>query len=108
MDYKQEIDIIRGRLDEKELLAQLAEECCELGQAALKLCRAVGGGNPTTISSKEAYSAIIEEVADVSCCLSVLGLDNSIDRMRVAMIMKRKMERWEKRVSGDDGGDPES
>ena len=38
---------IKGRLGEAEVLAQLAEECTELAQAALKMRRVLDGKNPT-------------------------------------------------------------
>ena len=44
---------------------QVTEECCELGQACMKLKRALGNGNPTTITPEEAYDKVIEEFSDV-------------------------------------------
>ena len=45
---------IKRHLPEEELLLQLAEECAELSQAALKLRRALTGINPTPITEDEA------------------------------------------------------
>lgn len=39
---------IKQHIPQDELLAQLAEECAELSQAALKLRRALTGINPTS------------------------------------------------------------
>lgn len=44
---------IKGRLVEAEVLAQFAEECTELAQAALKLRRALDGKNPTPNTEEE-------------------------------------------------------
>ncbi len=57
----------RKRLAEKYgdgyVLRQLAEEACELGQAALKLVRARRGETP--VQAPEAEERLIEEMADV-------------------------------------------
>ena len=52
-------------LGEPEMLSQLAEECAELGKAALKLRRVLDGRNPTPKTEEEARADLIEEVADV-------------------------------------------
>lgn len=44
---------IAGAVPMEEQLLQLAEECAELSQAALKLRRAMTGTNPTPRSAKE-------------------------------------------------------
>lgn len=59
------IDTVREYLDQDELLAQLAEEAAELAQAALKLRRAYTGINPTPVTRRAAYNALLEELADV-------------------------------------------
>lgn len=41
---------IKQHIPQDELLAQLAEECAELSQAALKLRRALTGINPTSVT----------------------------------------------------------
>ena len=46
-------------------LGQVTEECCELGQACMKLTRALGNGNPTRMSKDEAFEKVIEEFSDV-------------------------------------------
>ena len=53
-------------------LAQLAEECCELGKAALKLQRIVDKRNPTPVTRKQAEEDLIEEAADVVNSVRVL------------------------------------
>ena len=49
---------------EDYMLRQLAEECAELAQAALKLVRARNGETP--MGEAEAMARLIEEMADVS------------------------------------------
>lgn len=55
---------IDRRVSEEYMLRQLAEECAELAQAALKLIRAVN--HETPMSELEARLHFIEEMADVS------------------------------------------
>lgn len=45
--------IVYLSLSREELLAQLAEECSEAAQAALKLRRAGSGENPTPVSEED-------------------------------------------------------
>ena len=47
--------IVYLSLSREELLAQLAEECSEAAQAALKLRRAGSGENPTPVSEEDAF-----------------------------------------------------
>lgn len=63
---------IKDYLPETEILAQLAEECAELSQAALKLRRVLDKTNPTPVTEQEARNQLIEEISDVVCCLSEL------------------------------------
>lgn len=48
---------------EKYMLCQLAEECCELAQAALKLVRV--WNKETPMREDEAREHLVEEIADV-------------------------------------------
>ena len=57
---------IKGRLGEAEVLAQLAEECTELAQAALKLRRALDGKNPTPNTEEERRRALLEDTQTLS------------------------------------------
>ena len=61
---------IKQHIPQDELLAQLAEECAELSQAALKLRRALTGINPTPVTADEARWNLVEEVADVKTAIS--------------------------------------
>lgn len=65
-------DKVVDYLDSSEVLAQLAEECSEAAQAALKMRRALDGVNPTPVTPEEAMSNLIEELADVAHCALVL------------------------------------
>lgn len=96
------IGMIVGRLDEKELLCQLAEEASELSQAALKLRRAYDGTNPTPKSERECFEQLIEEMCDVCVCCTALGLDTRENRRRMAEIMQEKIMRWAARLEEED------
>lgn len=92
------VDIIRERLDQPELLTQLAEEAAELGKAALKLRRVYTGVNPTPVTGQEAFENLLEELADVYVCISALGLDTCMNLSQVQRTMLMKMERWAGRL----------
>lgn len=86
--------IVQTSLGRRTLLEQLAEECNELAQAALKTIRAEGlSKNATTVSEDEATANLVEEAGDVLMCLEVLGLvpDGTIKQ-------NPKWQRWAKRV----------
>ena len=57
------------------LLEQLAEECAELGKAALKLARIVRRENPTPVTKEEALENLREEYTDVIQCARELVTD---------------------------------
>ena len=89
---------IKQRLPQDELLAQLAEECAELSQGALKLRRALTGINPTPVTAEEARKNLVEEAADV---YNVLGLLlDAADNAEIYSIIRRKKERWLNRLEG--------
>ena len=89
---------IKQRLPQDELLTQLAEECAELSQAALKLRRALTGINPTPVTVDEARKSLVEEAADV---YNVLGLLlDAADNAEIYSIIRRKKARWLKRLEG--------
>lgn len=89
-----EIDFIRSKLNQEELLCQLAEEAAELSQAANKLRRAINGKNPPRCTKQEAYNNLLEECADISVCLVALGIDTGMARMEISRIMTQKRTRW--------------
>lgn len=105
MNKKTSLEIVQEHLDPPELLTQLAEEFAEAAQAALKLRRARTGTNPTPVSEDDAFQGLMEEIADISCCLSALRMDTPLIRMQVQQIAAEKMARWAGRLAGKDGGD---
>ena len=89
---------IKQHLPQEELLTQLAEECAELSQAALKLRRALTGINPTPMTADEARRNLVEEAADV---YNVLGLLlDAEDNAKIYDIIRKKKTRWVKRLEG--------
>ena len=86
---------ITKNLSEGERYAQLAEECNELGKAALKIRRVITqGASPTPVTIKEALDNLHEEIADVLVCCDVLPLDWA----KIHNIERKKSERWVKRL----------
>lgn len=79
-------------------LEQLAEECCELGQAALKLARKLRGENPTPKSEVECRNALREEMADVLVCMEALSLAGVTTKEAVDEIADEKRKRWSERL----------
>lgn len=92
------VEFIREMLPPEELLAQLAEECAELGKAALKLRRVYDGKNPTPVKYETAYRNILEEIADVSLCLDMLDLNTPAVMSAVQNTKNRKIQRWASRL----------
>lgn len=92
---------IKDYLPETEILAQLAEECAELSQAALKLRRVLDKTNPTPVTESEAKSNLLEEISDVVCCLQVLGFNANMSIIsndgEIDLTMRKK-ERWLSRL----------
>jgi len=94
---------IKDALPRGELLAQLAEECAELGKAALKLRRVItDGASPTPISLDDAEDAVHEEIADVILCLELAGgyVYSVTLNQDIEDIKERKIRRWAKRCAG--------
>ena len=94
-----DINIIRSKVSEEELLCQLAEEANELAHAALKLRRAITGKNPTPVSESDARASLYEEIADVELCQWALRL-SADSLVAINEIMDTKMKRWVKRLGG--------
>ena len=87
---------IMSLMGECEMLSQLAEECCELGQAALKLRRVLDGRNPTPKTEEDARENLLEEIADVYNAIGFLV--DSEDCLVVHKIIQRKKDRWLNRL----------
>lgn len=88
--------MIRERLGTPELLTQLAEECAELAQAALKHRRALTGDNPTPTSTAKTAANLVEEMADVELCISMLSTPE--DNHQKRSIKRFKATRWLERL----------
>ena len=82
---------MRDRIGDAAMYEQLAEECAELGKAALKMARIIRNENPTPVTATEAQDAIIEEFNDVVICAIELGYHSS------HTIAKQKLERFKQR-----------
>lgn len=87
---------IKDILPMTEILAQLAEEAVELAKAGLKLRRAIDGTNPTPVTYEDARENLIEEYADVICCMNIIL--NLEDFEQIQNISERKMHRWKNRL----------
>lgn len=101
-NVKEDFEVIR-MLGEPALMEQLAEECSELAQAALKLARKERGENPTPKTLDECFKAIIEEMADVKLCIWVVEASRSFD---LRCNCDRKRERWAQRIREARGETP--
>lgn len=83
------------------MLEQLAEECSELAQAALKMSRVLRGENPTPKTWTECLDALTEEIADVELCTD--QLKDFVDDFRIETIKDQKWARWEARLHEHTG-----
>lgn len=90
-----------GAVGEPAILEQMAEECCELGHAALKRARILRAENPTPAREEDSLSSLMEEMADVVLMIDVFMRSQKRGLMDgIEMMMELKEERWEKRLSG--------
>lgn len=90
---------ILEKIGEGALMNQIAEECCELAQAALKYRRCLDGENPTPVGLEEAKANMLEEIADVWLCTELFAVSPE-DVMKIAETMERKHLRWAERLEG--------
>lgn len=75
MDYTEDYTVVAGMMPVRDRLMQLAEECSELAQAALKVCRTLPSSmNPTPVSGVQAMEKMHEEFLDVLMCADLCGL----------------------------------
>ena len=84
------------------MLRQMAEECCELAQAALKYIRAVRKETPMRID--EAIEHLMEEIADVRLMIDAVSetVLSKRDVDDVQAIKEQKLDRWKKRLIDGD------
>lgn len=93
---------ILDRLTLEELLCQLAEECGELAQAALKLRRALDGKNPTPRTEQECIENLAEEHADVELVFALIRsvlTGSEMSEFNAFDIQVRKAARWASRLA---------
>ena len=83
---------ISNSLSEAARYEQLAEECSELAQAALKKARKLRGENYTPKSMKEIDASIDEEWADILLVKDVCGLNTNWN------MFEQKSDRWRERL----------
>lgn len=93
-NFKSDFEVIRT-LGEPALLEQLAEECSELSQAALKLARLERGENPTPKTEEECVKDLLEELGDVNLCMSVIEANRGI---HIRCLSVDKKARWAQRI----------
>lgn len=95
-------EYVKNKLSKRELLEQLAEECMELGMAALKLIRAEGlSGNVTPVKANEATANFFEEVGDVLMCVYILTDVHELEFITCNI----KWQRWAKRLGYKEGAE---
>lgn len=92
-----DIAFIRDRLHVVYGLNQLAEECCELAHAALKLGRAIEQKNPTPVDAEKARENLRSECEDVFACLAVLG-ELPVAEIEEREETRKRIERWAHRL----------
>ena len=89
------MDIIK-EIGTAAMLEQLAEECTELGKAALKMARIIRKDNPTPVTIQQAKENLCEESGDVITCIEML---ESADVLFVDdNARNEKIERWKNRI----------
>ena len=76
---------------------QLAEECAELGKAALKCARVIRGENPTPVTMEEALADLREEYTDTVLVADELGVRPDY------AIYAQKLGRWYDRIHAPGG-----
>ena len=102
-NFKSDFEVIRT-IGEPALLEQLAEECSELAQAALKLARVEREENPTPKTEEECFKDLLEELGDVNLCMSVIEANWGIS---IRCLSVDKKARWAHRIREARGETPE-
>ena len=92
------VEYVKKVLPKEVLFVQLAEECNELAQAALKIYRILDGRNPTPVPLTQALSDVVEEVSDVLGVLRALELTDAEFAAQYSRISADKFERWVDRL----------
>lgn len=93
--------IMRKNCRQDYLYRQLAEECAELAQAALKVVRAQNGETPEKL--EDAMDHYIEELADVFVMTGIAVLNlNDVQMNKIYKIVGDKRERMAERLISRD------
>lgn len=92
---------MRDKIGDAATLEQLAEECAELGQAALKLARVLRKENPTPVTSAEAQKNLSEEFTDVLTCAAEFRLYPDLRQAQAKL--ERFEQRWEEAHRASEG-----
>ena len=87
---------VQRNLPQSAILMQLAEECAEAAQAALKLARIQQGVNPTPAKADETMALLTEELADIAVCADCIM---DIDFCAIDRIHDKKIARWVARLA---------
>lgn len=82
-------------IPEEKRLRQLAEECAEGAQAALKLIRAYDG--EPQLSKAECRIHLLEEIADIA--VSAGAIMSDLDRAVFDEFCDEKQKRWKERIN---------
>lgn len=94
VDLKAKLLVVADIIPEPALYEQLAEECSELAQAALKKARKLRNENYTPKTMDEIDADILEEYNDVRLCAMVLNLSEN------PWSVTNKLNRWIIRNTG--------
>lgn len=84
---------ISEALSQDEILYQLAEECSELAQAALKMARSNQG--KAYKPREECIDNLVEEIEDVKLCIDVLERKDGLSKRDY--YREKKVNRWYRR-----------
>lgn len=98
--YAEDIQYIQTHLPEHRIYEQLAEECCELAQAALKMSRYLQRRDRVGLAKDDIEAKLDEEITDVFLCLDTLKLPPKVD-MKIAGY---KANRWRTRIEDMTAG----
>lgn len=90
-------------LGAEEILSQLSEECCELGQAAQKLRRVLH--NTTPVSMEKAILGLEEEIGDVFLTLDGVERIGLFSFGEVLKSAHEKNDRWYGRIFDESNAD---
>ena len=102
LDKVEIFEAISEKYGKEYMLRQMAEECSELAQAALKYIRA--DLKETPMRTDEAIEHIVEEIADVSLMIDAVSATvlSERDVDNVQAIKEQKLDRWKTRLIDGD------